>query len=41
MADNRMEYWFEEMHTSNVKMAIRVDQHLYSGTSEIQKDRCF
>ena len=32
-----MEYWFEEMHTSNVKMAIRVNQHLYSGTSEFRR----
>ena len=37
MAENRMEYWFEEMHTSNVKMAIRVNQHLYSGTSEFRR----
>ena len=32
-----MEYWFEEMHTSNVKMAFRVNQHLYSGTSEFRR----
>ena len=37
MAENRMEYWFEEMHTSNVKMAIRVNQHLYSGNSEFRR----
>ena len=37
MAKNQMEYWFEEMHTSNVKMSIRVDQHLYSGTSEFRR----
>ena len=37
MAENRMEYWFEEMHTSNVKMAIRVNQHLYSGISEFRR----
>ena len=37
MAENKMEYWFEEMHTSNVKMSIRVDQHLYSGTSEFRR----
>ena len=37
MAKNKMEFWFEEMHTSNVKMSIRVDQHLYSGTSEFRR----
>ena len=37
MAEGKMEYWFEEMHTSNVKMAIRVNQHLYSGTSEFRR----
>ncbi len=37
MSGNEMEFWFEEMHTNNVKMAIRVNQHLYSGTSEFQR----
>ena len=37
MSSNPMEFWFEEMHTNNVKMAIRVNKHLYSDTSEFQR----
>ncbi|MCR5278955.1 MAG: polyamine aminopropyltransferase [Lachnospiraceae bacterium] len=32
-----MEYWFSEMHTDNVKMSIRVDKQLFSGTSDLQR----
>lgn len=32
-----MEFWFEEMHTNNVKMSIRVDKHLFSGESDYQR----
>ena len=37
MAKKSMECWFEEMHTNNVKMYIRVNQHLYSGESEFRR----
>ena len=32
-----MAYWFEEMHTGNVKMGIRVEQQLFSAQSEYQR----
>ena len=32
-----MEFWFEELHTNNVKMSIRVDKQLFSGESEYQR----
>ncbi len=32
-----MEFWFSERHTPNVKMSIRVDRQLYSGSSEFQR----
>ncbi len=32
-----MEFWFEELHTNNVKMSIRVDKQLFSGKSEYQR----
>ncbi len=32
-----MEFWFEELHTDNVKLSIRVDKQLFSGESEYQK----
>lgn len=32
-----MEFWFEELHTDNVKMSIRVDKQLFSGESEYQR----
>jgi len=32
-----MDFWFSEMHTSNVKMSIRVDKQLFSGTSDFQR----
>ena len=32
-----MEFWFEELHTDNVKMSIRVDRQLFSGESEYQR----
>ena len=32
-----MEFWFEELHTDNVKMAIRVDKQLFSAQSDYQQ----
>ncbi len=32
-----MEFWFEELHTNNVKMSIRVDKQLFSRESEYQR----
>ncbi|SFG23720.1 polyamine aminopropyltransferase [Oribacterium sp. WCC10] len=32
-----MEFWFEDLHTDNVKMSIRVDKQLFSGESEYQR----
>ncbi len=32
-----MEFWFEELHTNNVKMSIRVNKQLFSGESEYQR----
>ena len=32
-----MELWFSERHTPNVKMSIRVDRQLYSGSSQFQR----
>lgn len=32
-----MELWFNERHTSNVKLSIRVNKQLYSGQSEYQR----
>lgn len=32
-----MDFWFEELHTDNVKMSIRVDKQLFSGESEYQR----
>lgn len=32
-----MEFWFSEAQTPDVKLAIRVDQHLYSAKSEFQR----
>ena len=32
-----MEMWFSELHTSNVKISIRVEKQLFSGRSEYQK----
>ena len=32
-----MEFWFEELHTDNVKLSIRVDAQLFSGESEYQR----
>lgn len=32
-----MEFWFSERHTPNVKMSIRVDRQLYSGSSQFQR----
>ena len=32
-----MDYWFSDMHTSNVKISIRISKQLYSGTSEFQR----
>ena len=32
-----MEFWFEELHTDNVKMSIRVEEQLFSGTSDYQR----
>ena len=32
-----MDFWFSEMHTSNVKMSIRVEKQLFSGTSDFQR----
>lgn len=32
-----MELWYSERHTSNVKLSIKVDKQLYSGTSDFQR----
>ena len=32
-----MEFWFSETQTPDVKLSIRVDQHLYSAKSEFQR----
>ncbi len=32
-----MDFWFSEMHTSNVKMSIRVDKQLFSKESDFQR----
>ena len=32
-----MEFWFSEMHTDNVKMSIRAEKQLFSGTSDFQR----
>ncbi|MDO4478011.1 MAG: polyamine aminopropyltransferase [Lachnospiraceae bacterium] len=36
-----MAYWYEEMHTGNVKMGIRVEKQLCSETSEYQRIEVF
>jgi len=33
----KMEMWFSEMHTPNVKISIRIDRQLYSGQSDYQR----
>lgn len=30
-----MEYWFSEHHTDNVKLSLKVDQHLYSNENDL------
>jgi spermidine synthase len=32
-----MEIWFSELHTSNVKLSVRIDKQLFSGESEYQR----
>lgn len=32
-----MDLWYNEFHTKNVKLSIKVDQQLYSGQSEFQR----
>jgi len=32
-----LDFWFSEMHTNNVKMSIRVEKQLFSGTSDFQR----
>ena len=32
-----MDFWFSEQQTPNVKLSIRVDRQLYSGTSDFQR----
>lgn len=32
-----MDFWFSEMHTGNVKMSVRVEKQLFSGTSDFQR----
>ena len=32
-----MDYWFSDMHTSNVKISIRLAKQLFSGSSEFQR----
>ncbi|HRX59578.1 MAG TPA: polyamine aminopropyltransferase, partial [Eubacteriales bacterium] len=32
-----MEFWFNEMHTQNVQMSIRVERQLFSGESDFQR----
>ena len=32
-----MDFWFSEMHTNNVKMSIRVEKQLFSGSSDFQR----
>ena len=38
MQTGKMELWFSEPHTPNVKLSIRVDRQLYSGQSEFQRN---
>ena len=32
-----MDYWFGELHTNNVKICIRINEQLFSDTSEFQR----
>ena len=32
-----MEFWFNDMHTQNVQLSIRVEQQLFSGESDFQR----
>ena len=32
-----MEFWFNDMHTQNVQLSIRVEQQLFSGESDYQR----
>ena len=32
-----MEFWYSENHTPNVKLSIRVDQHIFSAQTEFQR----
>lgn len=32
-----MELWYTEQHTDNVRLSIKVDEHLYTGQSEFQR----
>ena len=32
-----MEMWFSDEHTSDVKLSIRIEKQLFSGTSEYQR----
>ena len=32
-----MEMWFSELHTSNVKLSMRIEKQLFSGVSDCQR----
>ena len=32
-----MEMWFSELHTSNVKLSMRIEKQLFSGNSDCQR----
>ena len=32
-----MEFWFNDMHTQNVQLSIRVEKQLFSGESDFQR----
>ena len=32
-----MEFWFNDMHTQNVQLSIRVEKQLFSGESDYQR----
>ena len=33
----KMEMWFSELHTSNVKLSMRIEKQLFSGNSDCQR----
>jgi len=32
-----VEFWFNDMHTQNVQLSIRVEKQLFSGESDFQR----